>query len=221
MLIWIWLSIIVGVIVLDQASKLIVEYILRFDVDKSIPIIKGFFHITEVKNTGMAFGLLGGKNERWIFIVASVIGIGALLVYLWKFPPKSKLACASLSMIIGGGIGNMIDRCFRIGEVEIDGVLETRYYVYDFIDFRGIWQYVFNVADSFVCVGAGLLMLWCIISLIADFKKEKKGLVADNADGLVIDESQGAEVDSTEPGDNASAENNENQNEQSELEKED
>ena len=172
----IWLFIIAGVVILDQASKLLVMYGLGLDeVGESIPIIENVFHFTHVRNTGAAFGMLGAENERWIFILVSVIGIIALLIYLWKFRPDSKWACAGLSMAIGGGIGNMIDRCFRVGEVRG----EQRHYVFDFLDFCAfpeLWKWTFNVADAFVCIGAGLLMVWCIATLIIELvggKKEK------------------------------------------------
>lgn len=177
----IWLLIIAVVIILDQVSKIIMMRVIP--PNGHIDIIPGFFRLSQVKNTGAAFGMLGGEKERWIFIVASVIGIGALLVYLWKFRPKSKWACAALSMIIGGGIGNMIDRCFRVGEVYNKdlGYPEIRHYVFDFIDFHGIWPYVFNVADSFVCIGAGILMVWCICSFVLESKNDKKKKLVDES----------------------------------------
>ena len=169
----IWLLVIAGVVILDQGSKALVMYVLKLDeVGEHIAIIPDVFHFTHVRNTGAAFGMLGGENQRWIFIVISTIGIGALLIYLWKFRPKSKWACSALSMIIGGGIGNMIDRCFRVGIV--NG--EERHYVFDFLDFcafPNLWKWTFNVADAFVCVGAGILMVWCIVSLVKEAKEEK------------------------------------------------
>ena len=177
----VWLLIIAAVIILDQVSKIIMMNIIP--ADEPIIVIKGFFRLSQVKNTGAAFGMLGGENQRWIFIVASVIGIGALLFYLWKYRPKSKWACAALSMIIGGGIGNMIDRCFRVGDV--GG--EQRHYVFDFIDFYGIWPYVFNVADSFVCIGAGILMVWCICSFIKELGNDKSKKLADTMENLAVD----------------------------------
>ena len=138
-----------------------------------MPLIEDVFHFTHVRNTGAAFGMLGAENERWIFIVISIIGIAALFVYLLKFRPKSKWACTALSMVIGGGIGNMIDRLFRTGIVRG----EERHYVFDFLDFRAfpeLWKWTFNVADAFVCVGAGILMVWCICSFVAETKAEKQ-----------------------------------------------
>ena len=180
----IWLFIIAGVVILDQASKLLVMYGLGLDeVGESIPIIENVFHFTHVRNTGAAFGMLGAENERWIFILVSVIGIIALLIYLWKFRPDSKWACAGLSMAIGGGIGNMIDRCFRVGEVRG----EQRHYVFDFLDFCAcpeLWKWTFNVADAFVCIGAGILMVWCIATLIIELVGGKKSKAKDD---VIID----------------------------------
>ena len=96
-------------------------------------------------------------------MVTSVIAILALLVYLWKFRPDSILACTAISMIIAGGIGNMIDRV-ALG------------YVIDFLDFcafPNLWMWVFNIADVCVCIGGALLVLWLIISMVDDAKKEK------------------------------------------------
>lgn len=180
----IWILIIVAVVILDQVSKAWVMYGLGLDqVGESIPLIEDVFHFTHVRNTGAAFGMLGGENERWIFIVASIIGIAALIVYLWFFRPKSKWACAAISMIIGGGIGNMIDRIFRVGTV--DGA--ERHYVFDFLDFCAfpeLWKWTFNVADAFVCIGAGILMVWCIATLIIELVGGKKSKAMDN---VIID----------------------------------
>lgn len=169
----IWLLVVAGVVILDQGSKLLVWYVMGLDqVGESIPLIENVLHFTHVKNTGAAFGMFGEENQRWIFMVISILGICALLVYLWKFRPESKLACTALSMVIGGGIGNMIDRSFRVGVV--NG--EERNFVFDFIDFRGfgdLWKWTFNVADAFVCVGAGILIVWCVYAFIKELKAER------------------------------------------------
>lgn len=169
----VWLLVIAGAVALDQLSKALVMYGLKLDeVGETIPLIKDVFHFTHVRNTGAAFGMLGDEDQRWIFILISLVGIGALFIYLWKFRPSSKLACTALSLIIGGGIGNMIDRCFRVGMV--GG--EERHYVFDFLDFCAfpdLWKWTFNVADAFVCVGAGILLVWSVYALIKETKAEK------------------------------------------------
>lgn len=161
-----WVSVLVGTVLLDQISKLLVVTYLQGE--EPFVLLDGVLRFTYVENRGAAFGML--SEHRWVFLVISVVAIVALLIYLVKWPPDSKWACAALAMIAGGGVGNMIDRVFRVGE---DGVG----YVVDFIDFYfwpDVWKWTFNVADSFVCIGAGILLLWCVISLFADCRQKKK-----------------------------------------------
>ena len=157
----IWLAIILGSVVLDQLSKILIVKFL--DPNAPLVLIDGVFSFTYVQNEGAAFGML--SDHRWVFMIISTVAIAAMLVYLWKFRPDSKWACTAVSFIIGGGIGNMIDRV-RLG------------YVIDFLDFNAlgeeIWPWVFNVADAFVCVGGGMLFIWCVVSLVKDFKTSSK-----------------------------------------------
>ena len=154
-----WIIVIAAAVVVDQVSKVLVIKFLKDLV--SVEIIPGILRFTYVENRGAAFGML--SDNRWIFMIISTLAIVALVVYLWKFRPDSILACLALSMIVGGGIGNMIDRV-ALG------------YVVDFIDFcafPSVWMWVFNIADSFVCVGAGLLILWLIISMVQESREQK------------------------------------------------
>lgn len=161
----IWSLIAIGIVVLDQVSKLlIVKYL---DPVEPFVVIKGIFRFTYVENDGAAFGML--DDHRWVFMLLSVVGILALCVYLWKFTPPSRLANVAISFVIGGGVGNMIDRV-RLG------------FVVDFIDFYAfpsVWKWVFNVADSFVCIGAGLLMLYLVLDIIREGKEKKANEVGD------------------------------------------
>lgn len=154
-----WIIVIAAAVVVDQVSKILVIKYLKDIV--SVELIPGVFRFTYVENRGAAFGML--SDNRWVFMIISTLAIGALIVYLWKFRPDSRLACLALSMIAGGGIGNMIDRV-ALG------------YVVDFIDFcafPSVWMWVFNIADAFVCVGAGLLILWLIISMVQESREQK------------------------------------------------
>ena len=123
------------------------------------PIIDGFLNFTFIKNDGMAFGLLG--EHRWVFMSLSVIGIAAMFGYLVYMRGGDKLMSFSLALVVGGGIGNMFDRI----------ALE---YVVDFIDVRcfSFWKWIFNVADSAVCVGAALIILSVILDSIKEGKKK-------------------------------------------------
>ena len=152
--------IIVGII-LDQLTKfLVTKYMTMYE---SIPLIKGFLHLTYTTNDGAAFGMMDG--QRWIFILVSTLAIIAFLAYLYLGHADNLLYEISLSMVISGGIGNMIDRLgFGFYVNPKTGLGE----VVDFIDFCGIWDAIFNGADSFVCVGAGILVL----ALVVDLKKE-------------------------------------------------
>ncbi len=153
---FLWIAIMVLVVFLDQLTKYLTVLCL-----KPIPtftIIEDVLHLTYVENPGAAFGMM--KDQRWLFMVVSTVAIVALLIYLFKKKSQCWLENLAIVFIVGGGIGNMIDRVV-LG------------YVVDMIDFRLINFAVFNVADSFVCVGAGLLMLYIILAGVQEYKEEK------------------------------------------------
>ena len=159
-----WLLPIALVVGLDQLTKFFI--VQRLEEYESIPIIEGVLNFTRIPNDGMAFGLL--DNHRWVFMVASTVVIIAVLLFMLSFHEKyyDPLLYTSLSFVVGGGIGNMIDRIFFVNVV-------------DFIDvcFIPFWQWIFNVADIFVCVGAGLMLLYFILGEIKAHraKKQDKG----------------------------------------------
>ena len=147
------------IVVLDQVTKYAVVANILYG--QSVEVIPGVLNFTYVRNKGAAFGFF--DDARWVFMTLSTIAIVAILVYMFWKKPQSKMLLASLIMITGGGIGNMIDRVW-LG------------YVIDFIDFcafPNLWVWVFNVADSFVCVGAGLLALWMILDAVREYKEIK------------------------------------------------
>ena len=148
-------------VVADQVTKNIVLYYLK--PVGSVPIIEGALHLTYSENTGAAFGML--KDARWVFMVFSVLAIIVILAYFFIAKPKTKPVVISLGMILGGGIGNMIDRI-------VNG------YVIDFIDFRIINFAIFNVADSCITVGAVILILFFLISEIGPMIRKKKNASA-------------------------------------------
>ena len=151
------LGVIAGVIGLDQLTKALA--VIYLEGEPSFPIWQDVLHLTFVRNEGAAFGIL--SNHRWVFMIFSTIAIFALGVYLFRFSKEKFWAKIAIAMIIGGGIGNMIDRI----------VLGS---VVDFIDFTLIHFAVFNVADSFVCVGVGLLVLYLILSQVEEARKNKE-----------------------------------------------
>lgn len=148
----------IAVVVFDQITKIIC--LKNMELSQSVEVIPGVLNFTYIQNKGAAFGSL--SESRWVFMIASVLLIVAIVAYVLydKTLKNSMVIC--LSMIAGGGVGNMIDR-IAYG------------YVVDFIDvkFLSFWKWIFNVADSFVCVGAALLLLIILIYEIKE-KKEKK-----------------------------------------------
>ena len=149
--------VIILVVLLDQLTKLLASKYLSKIV--TLPIIEDVLHLTYHTNDGIAFGMLGGA--RWLFMPVSVIAILAVGVYLFGGLAENRLYAVAAAFIIGGGIGNMIDRtAFE--------------YVVDFIDFRLIDFAIFNVADSFVCIGAGLLVLALVLDIVKEAKQNKE-----------------------------------------------
>ena len=155
---WIWIVVIVASVFADQLTKQLVVNFL--DREEPFDVIEGVFRFSYVENRGAAFGML--DDHRWVFMIVSTLAIVGIIFYMWKFCRDSKLLCLGLSLIVGGGIGNMIDRIF-LG------------YIIDFLDFcafPNLWMWVFNVADAFVCVGAAIVVLSLLIDIVKDSKKK-------------------------------------------------
>ena len=160
------LALAAGVVALDQLSK---QLVLRFLYEGEIAVIDGVLHFTYVENRGMAFGLLA--EHRWVFLLFSSIGIIFLSLYLWRYA-NTRLSRIGLGLVIGGGIGNMIDR-LALG------------FVVDFIDFCAFdfWVWVFNVADAAVCVGGAIFLLDLILEIVRVSRAgPEKGKGADDAE---------------------------------------
>ena len=149
-------AIILGGILLDQITKLLASTYLK--VVDTVPLIEGVLHLTYAENTGAAFGML--KDHRWVFLSISTVAIIGMGLYLYLFKSESRLYDVAIAMIVSGGMGHMFDR-LGLG------------YVVDFIDFRLINFAVFNGADSFVCVGSGLLILALIFDRVKESKEKK------------------------------------------------
>jgi|TARA_B110000259_G_scaffold182683_1_gene226676 signal peptidase II len=134
------------VIVFDQVSKwLMVSWLSLYETVVVMP----YFNLTMAHNEGAAFSFLSqaGGWQRWLFIGLALVISVVLLVWLAKLKPTEKLEAISLSLILGGAIGNVIDRI-------------SYGYVIDFIDLyigHNHWP-VFNIADSAICIGAILLV---------------------------------------------------------------
>ena len=169
-------AVILGGIIIDQLSKFLVSNFM--EIHDTVPIIKDFFHITYRTNPGMAFGMMGEADQRWIFILVSTVAIIGFAIYLYLGHAENKLYAISIGMVVSGGLGNMIDRIGIGFYRNAEGMGE----VIDFIDFRGIWGAVFNIADSFVCVGAGLLILAAVMDIIKEEKAKRLALKGNDDD---------------------------------------
>ena len=133
------------IVIADQISKSIIKYSMH--LYESIPVIPGFFHFTYVVNKGMAFGI-DLPIGIGIFSFLSIIISCFLVFILWRERENILLVRIALALVLGGAIGNLIDRILFSGVV-------------DFLDFMiGDYHwYIFNIADSAVTVGI-ILMLW-------------------------------------------------------------
>lgn len=205
----VWLMIIVGIVFLDQLTKWLT--VINLDLGESYTVIEGFFNFKYVRNTGAALSMFDKPDERWIFMSISTIAIIAMFIYLWKSRKGNKLLCVALSFILGGGIGNMVDRTL-LG------------YVVDFLDFilyrdaQGFEFHfpTFNIADSFVCIGVGLFALSMILEEVRLSKAEKAAKLAATGAAVTVNEVEESEeievneVDSVAQG-NETKENAENE----------
>jgi signal peptidase II len=137
------------VVAADQASKLAVRRSL--ELGESVTIVPGFFDLSRVHNTGLAFGLMNGADfplQGAVLALVPACALVVLAVYGSRLVGDQPLTRTGLSIVIGGAIGNLIDRV-------------TSGYVLDFVDlyWRGWHFWAFNVADAAINVGAGLMIL--------------------------------------------------------------
>lgn len=128
-----WISIL-AVLVIDQGSKFLIRK--NLSLYESIPIIPDFFHLTYIENPGAAFGILAHK--RIFFIIITILILVGIFYFYFKLKKEQWLLKIALGLVVGGAIGNFIDR-LRWGAV------------IDFLDFR-IWP-VFNIADTAIIIG--------------------------------------------------------------------
>jgi signal peptidase II len=145
----VYLAVILAAVVADQLTKAMVVDSLR--LYESREVIPGFFNLVHVTNSGAAFSMLADGHSAWrhyFFLCIGVVALVGLTVAYWKLRNVNKLYSWPLALIAGGAAGNLIDRVHY-------GV------VVDFLDFYvGNYHWpAFNVADSAICVGAGLFLL--------------------------------------------------------------
>jgi signal peptidase II len=138
------------VVVLDQVTKSMI--LQRFGLGMTIPVIPNYFNLTYVQNQGAAFGFLAQSDPSFrvpFFMIVPTIALVSIGVIFRRLPDGDLKMASALSLVVAGALGNLIDR-LALG------------FVVDFLDFHWQWGYhfpAFNVADSAICIGVGLLML--------------------------------------------------------------
>ena len=148
-----YLTISLAVILLDAITKWLVAS--RIDLHEAVPLIPNLFQLVHVRNSGAAFGIGANAESQFVPVLLNVGAIGVfciVVVYALRTAVTDRLLQTGLHLILGGAIGNLLDR-FRFR------------YVIDFLDFyvtvggrEHHWP-AFNVADSAICIGIGLLFL--------------------------------------------------------------
>ncbi len=139
------------VVLLDQISKAWIISGLQLQEIGRVPVIRPILNFSWVENTGVSFGLFSGGEARWGLSVFSIIV--SIALGWWALKSQRRLLISAIGLVMGGAIGNAIDRV-RFG------------YVVDFIDFSGtgVFPWVFNVADSAITIGVVLLILDTLLS---------------------------------------------------------
>lgn len=148
-----YLAIAGGVFMIDQSIK--AWAVRRLHPGQDISVIPGFLNLTYAQNTGVAFSMLDdhGDTGRWGLSIVAMAAAVLVVYFFWRTPRTDDRILGSLTLLLAGIAGNVVDR-LRLG------------FVVDFIDVQfGQWHYpTFNVADMAICVGAGLLILDMFLS---------------------------------------------------------
>jgi signal peptidase II len=139
-----------GIVLADQCTKLLVLRTLSYGYDEKV-IIDGFFKFVHWGNTGAAWSMFHGNNE--LLAIVSLVALLALFIYRHHFDTRTALGQVSLGLIFGGIMGNLIDRLFR------KHVIDFLYFYLQQRDGREIGFPAFNIADTAICTGVGLLFL--------------------------------------------------------------
>nr|EEK66219.1 Lipoprotein signal peptidase [Bacillus wiedmannii] len=143
------------VIAIDQISKWLI--VKNMELGTSIPLIDNVLYITSHRNRGAAWGIL--ENKMWFFYIITVVFVVFIVIYMQKYAKTDKLLGISLGLILGGAIGNFIDRVFR---QEVVDFIHVYIFSYNYP--------VFNIADSALCIGVVLI----IIQTLLEGKKTKE-----------------------------------------------
>ncbi|RFU63199.1 lipoprotein signal peptidase [Peribacillus saganii] len=135
------------VIALDQFTKMLI--VKKMELGESIPVVENLFYITSHRNRGAAWGILEGK--MWFFYIITVVVVAGLIYYIQKMAKQHWLLGISLGLMLGGAIGNFIDRVFR---KEVVDFIHTYIFSYNFP--------VFNIADAALSIGVAMLVIYML-----------------------------------------------------------
>lgn len=182
------IAIAVVLFVVDIVTKqVIVQYFATHD--EPIVLIPKFLQINYVINTAAAFGFAIGSElvNRIVYcVLAGLALVGIIVFFVWKNAKIKPFVKVTILLIASGALGNMIDRIFYTPEF-----LHSPYNgVVDWIDFCGIWAFVFNIADSCVVVGAIMLVVWLIVDEVKEAKKRRNAEVKENGGKVLSMEEQ-------------------------------
>ncbi|KIL35354.1 signal peptidase II [Cohnella kolymensis] len=160
--VWSYYAIAVIVFIIDYVSKKIINSTVALDTER-IPVIGDFFVISHIRNRGAAFGML--QEQRWFFILITVAVVAGIVWYVQRsYRTGSRLLLIALGMILGGAAGNFLDRALY-GEVV------------DFLQFNfGSYTFpIFNLADSAIVVGVGLVIVDTLLTMKEENKPHDNG----------------------------------------------
>ncbi len=164
------LAFLCGVLLLgaDQLTKYYIS--TSFVLGESREFLSGFIDLTYIHNRGGAWGMLYGRT--YILLPITLVIMIFCIIFYVKYGKKSRLLLWAITLVMSGGIGNMIDRVFRGGNVV------------DFLHFEFFPSFpVFNVADCAIVVGAGLLILYFILDAVREEKQKKLKNPSEHTDG--------------------------------------
>ncbi len=181
-----------AVVAFDALGKIWAVAALTPEEGAAVRIDAGLLDFTLVHNTGAAFGI--GANATWLFVVVTIVIVAAAIAWIWAGRCRSLLPVVSFGLLVGGGIGNFIDRV-------------TLGYVVDFIEFSFVDFPVFNVADICITIGVVLLLVWAFFFSARESEEVDaaaaadaagagvKHGAADEAPGVAASEAGGADAD--------------------------
>ena len=158
---WVYYAVAIVVFLLDYVTKKLIE--THLELYERIEVLGNFFILTSIRNRGAAFGIL--QEQRLFFLIITLIVVAGIVWYFWKsYRTGSRLLLVALAMILGGAIGNFLDRALY-GEVV------------DFLQFNfGNWTFpIFNLADSGICIGVALVILDSLLSMKQEKKRDGNG----------------------------------------------